>query len=328
MHHDNPLSVLATDPTSRGSIPAGNGDLTGSLKVPDPLVVDNLTVNVLATIEDILVVGVSATGSIASNTFLPHSGLDVALFGNYIPGTDSTYTLGEVGTEWLKVHTDTLHATTVITSILDNGGTEIIVTEHLRPNGSTETIGTAAKPWETSYSTNSVVDDIFVNYLNGNDFAEVRFKSSLRPDSTEEVGVSAQPFASGYINSLHANTLVVNGSSPQIGAGGAGRWNVIYGTTVDTTILKNSATSNVQLASNLTLDTSGRALGTVGTPLNALHVNTVDVYTKLNINSGVKFTNTSGTANAGGATLPANPTGFLTVDVGAGTNFKVPYYAT
>lgn len=34
---------------------------------------------------------------------------------------------------------------------------------------------------------------------------------------------------------------------------------------------------------------------------------------------------TSATATAGAATLPANPAGFLTVNIG-GTNFKVPYY--
>lgn len=35
---------------------------------------------------------------------------------------------------------------------------------------------------------------------------------------------------------------------------------------------------------------------------------------------------TSGTATAGAATLPANPVGFLVINI-AGTNFKVPYYA-
>lgn len=35
---------------------------------------------------------------------------------------------------------------------------------------------------------------------------------------------------------------------------------------------------------------------------------------------------TSATATAGAATLPANPVGFLTVNIN-GTNVKVPYYA-
>lgn len=34
---------------------------------------------------------------------------------------------------------------------------------------------------------------------------------------------------------------------------------------------------------------------------------------------------TSGTATAGAATLPANPVGFLIINIG-GTAFKVPYY--
>ena len=65
-----------------------------------------------------------------------------------------------------------------------------------------------------------------------------------------------------------------------------------------------------------TINGNGRVGINVNTPGSALHVNGSVCL------SGIA---TSTTATLGGATLPANPIGFVTINI-TGTNFKIPYY--
>jgi hypothetical protein len=72
------------------------------------------------------------------------------------------------------------------------------------------------------------------------------------------------------------------------------------------------------VARNLVLQPSGAnvGIGPISNPGFTLH---------LNGSLGLSGITTSTTAVAGGATLPANPVGFVTINI-TGGNFKIPYY--
>jgi len=78
---------------------------------------------------------------------------------------------------------------------------------------------------------------------------------------------------------------------------------------------------------NLTAGSTMHLLATTSVTIEGGDINIVGADLIIDANSFRLDTPVAATASAGAASLPANPVGFLTINI-AGTNRKVPYYAT
>lgn len=219
MHHANPFSTLETEPTSRGSIPADNGDLTGSFGVPDPLTISALTVTVVATLatlivstttilDELLVVTVGAIPTLTVATrlnvddiYIASSG-DIALHASLKP--DGSETIGVSGTRFTNGYFTSLNVTTVVTATLDAVGVAIDVVGNLVPESTgSHSLGTATAVdrWDAGYiKALHLYDD--TTWYSG---------SSLLPDSTTTanngtIGDATHFFKEAYL----ADIFVVN----------------------------------------------------------------------------------------------------------------------